>query len=84
MKLNLPRVPSLLALVTRIPRMSTCLAGAGGWQGKEWIYTESGEWKREAISPTFCLQGAILSLPLDSGRTLKGLALKHSPVEIHF
>lgn len=24
--------------------MSTCLAGAGGRLGKEWNYTEAGEW----------------------------------------
>lgn len=84
MELDLPRVSSLLDLVTRIPRMSTCLAGTGGWQGEEWSYIESGEWKSRAISPKFCLKGALLSLPLDSGRTLKGLALKHSPAEMHF
>lgn len=84
MELDLPRVSSLLDLVTRIRGMSACLAGAGGWQGKEWSYTESGEWKSRAVSPTFCLQGALLSLPLDSGRTLKGPALKHSPVEMAF
>lgn len=64
--------------------MSTRLADVGGWQGKEWSYTESEQWKSRAISPTFCLQGALLGFPLDSGRTLKGLALKHSPAEMHF
>lgn len=45
MELNLLCFSSLLDFVTRILRMSTCLAGAGGRLGKEWNYTESGEWK---------------------------------------
>lgn len=75
MGMDLPLFSSWLDFVTRTLRISTCLVVTSGRLGKERNSTEAGKCGEEAISQMFHLQGAFHSLPLDSGRTLEGLAL---------